>query len=332
MGELAHGEHVTRHQPTDTARALVTGASGFIGQALCRALVSEGVEPFALRRPDSDMVGGTPYVTADLADPVQVRQCLDRVKPDVIFHLAGLTGATPALDAVLPTFAANLTSTVILLTAATEVGCRRVVLAGSLEEPPADDRTGPSSPYAASKWAASMYARMFWQLYRTPVTVARIFMVYGPNQRDENKLIPYTIRSLVSGAEIRLSSPSRDVDWVFVDDVARGLIALSRAANVEGTSIDIGTGVLVSVRQVIERIVDLVGAPGQTRFGTLPDRPNEQVRRADVNRTEQMIGWRPSVGLEEGLAVTVDFYRGLLATDSPPAPEAPHYAQPPSNN
>jgi len=303
-----------------SVKALVTGASGFIGASLCRALVADGIEPVALRRPESKSLARITSVTASLADEAALTRCLDQVKPDYVFHLAGVTSATRALDAVGPTFSTNLASTVNLLTAVTHVGCRRVVLAGSLEEPDATAAPpAPSSPYAASKWAASMYAQMYWRLYRTPVAVARIFMVYGPLQRDTNKLIPYAIRSLLSGDELRLSSGSRGVDWVFVDDVARGLIALSRAASVDGISVDIGTGVLTSVRQVVERIATVVGGQARLRFGALPDRPDEQVRCADVNLTERLTGWRPLVGLDEGLVRTVD--EAKFQWRQPPQPE-----------
>ena len=293
-------------------KALVTGASGFIGRALCRSLIDAGIETIALSRPDTARLEGVTSVVADLADEAAVTRCLGDVKADLVFHLAGLTSATRDLDAVVPVFNTNLTSTVNLLTAATRVGCRRIVLAGSLEEPDAASADEvPSSPYAASKWAGSMYARMFWQLYQTPITVARIFMVYGPQQRDTNKLIPHAIRCLLAGEPLRLSSGTRAVDWVFVDDVARGLLALSHADGVDGSSVDLGTGVLTSVREVVERLARLAGSQAGLQFGALPDRSHEQVRSADVKRTEQLTGWRAVVNLDDGLARTVDSYRVL---------------------
>jgi UDP-glucose 4-epimerase len=293
-------------------KALVTGASGFIGRALCRSLIDEGIETTAMTRLGAATLEGVTSVTADLGDEAAVTRCLGDVRADLVFHLAGVTSATRTLDAVVPTFNANLTSTVNLLTAATRIGCRRIVLAGSLEEPdgPSADDV-PSSPYAASKWAGSMYARMFWQLYQTPVTVARIFMVYGPQQRDTNKLIPYATRCLLAGEPLRLSSGTRAVDWVFVEDVARGLLALSRADGVDGLSVDLGTGVLTSVREVVERLARLAGRDARLQFGAFPDRPQEQVRCADVARAEQLTGWHALVNLDDGLARTVDSYRVL---------------------
>jgi nucleoside-diphosphate-sugar epimerase len=233
---------------------------------------------------------------------------LSDVRPDVIFHIAGFTSAARDLSAVIPSFQVNLVSTVHLLTAAAGTGCRRIVLAGSFEEPQALDSV-PSSPYAASKSAATAYARMFWHLFRTPVTVARIYMVYGPAQRDLKKLIPYTILSLLQGTRPQFTSGTRQVDWVFVDDVVRGLIELSQAEGVEGRAVDLGTGIATSVREVVETIAALMESRTAPTFGDVPDRQDEQIRVADVARTEALLGWKPSIALRDGLAQTIAYYR-----------------------
>lgn len=209
---------------------------------------------------------------------------------------------------VLPTFHTNLLSTVNLLTAAAEVECRRIVLAGSLEEPESNDGA-PSSPYAASKLAATTYARMFWELYKTPITSARIFMVYGPGHRDVKKLIPFTILSLLREEPPAVSAGARLVDWVFIDDVISGLIALAHAPGIEGQSLDIGTGTLTSVRDIVLSLTKTVGSKVQPAFGAVPERPTEQVRAADTARTTALTGWKPVVTLAEGLQRTVDYYR-----------------------
>jgi len=290
------------------ARALVTGATGFLGTHLCRELVLRGMTVQAVCRPDSGvLLRGVERFVCDLLDPGALAQVLRRARPDYVFHLAGFTSAARELNAVLPSFHTNLASTVNLLTAVAEVGCKRLVLAGSLEES-AIAFSSPSSPYAASKWAASTYARMFWQLFQTPVTVARIFMVYGPGQRDVSKLIPYTILKLLQRGDLQFSSGLREVDWVFVEDVARGLVSLSQAQNVNGESLDLGTGLLTSVRDVVERLVQSIDPSARPVFGALQERPAEQICHADLVRTEALSGWKPTVRLDEGLRRTVDHY------------------------
>ncbi len=123
--------------------------------------------------------------------------------------------------------------------ACTEIGCHRIVLAGSLEEPDLDQGSGPpSSPYAAAKWASNAYARMFHDLYQTPVVTAKLFMVYGPEQ-NPRFLIPHVISSLLEGVAPKVSSGNRSVDWIYVDDVVSGLLAMADAPDIEGGTIDL---------------------------------------------------------------------------------------------
>ena len=135
-------------------RALVTGASGFIGSRLLDRLLAEGVQVDALsssERTSADVR----WWTGDPCDTERVVEIARDVKPDDLFDPASHVSGSRALDAVLPTLNANLVSTVNVLLAAADVGCRRVVLAGSLEEP--DCEAGepvPVSPYAAAKFAA----------------------------------------------------------------------------------------------------------------------------------------------------------------------------------
>jgi UDP-glucose 4-epimerase len=292
-------------------RILVTGASGFIGSHLCRRLLSEGAEIFAVSRtiPSKDEAGFH-WFQGDLTEFIATRELIHRIRPSVVFHLAGITLGHRNLEAVLPTFHNNLITTVNLLTALGEVGCQRVLLAGSLEEPEQSKQFAvPSSPYAASKWAGSLYGRMFHSLFSLPVTVLRIFMTYGPEQRDVNKLIPYVILSLLHGKVPELTSGRRLIDWVYIQDVVDGFIAAAQADNIEGCTVDIGTGKLVSIKAVVEQIIQITHSEIEPHFGAVPDRLMEQERVADVLLSNILINWKPSVSLEEGLKLTVEWYR-----------------------
>jgi len=291
-------------------RALVTGASGFIAAPLMRRLTGLGATVHGVSR--SAPAEGTPgavFHPLDLADAAGVSRLFEAVKPELVFHLASHVAGSRGLDLVPSTFRDNLVSTVNLLMAAGTTPCKRFVLTGSLEEPasPAD---APSSPYAAAKAAASLYADLFHALYRVPVVKARLFMVYGPAQRDESKLVPYVIRRLLAGESPKLSPGQRPVDWIFVDDVVDGLIALACSPKaIEGSRLDLGSGSLVTVRAVVERLVALTESRAAPEFGALPERPFEQVRQADTAATEAATGWRPLVPIDEGLRRTIAWYR-----------------------
>lgn len=290
-------------------RALVTGASGFIGSALITRLLAENVEVFAVSRnpPPAGAGDRARWVQGDLQEIDVARRVFEAARPGVIYHLASHVAGARDVQLVLPTFASNLASTVNLLTVASERGCDRVVLTGSLEEP-AEAQAAPSSPYAAAKHAASGYARMFHALFATPVVILRLFMVYGPGQRDVRKLIPSVILSLLQNERPRVSSGGRDIDWIFVDDVVAALIAAARTPGAIGATLDVGSGVLVPIRTVVEKLVEIVNPDLQPLFGAIPDRPLEQLRTADTARTEAVMGWRPCIELDEGLRRTVDWY------------------------
>jgi len=250
---------------------------------------------------------------ADLANEAEVRRIVHAVRPEVIFHLASHVKGAPDLEHVLPTFHSNLQSTVNLLTLAVESECRRVVLTGSLAEPEAENGEAfPSAPYAAAKWASSGYARMFHALYKLPVVIARVFMVYGPAQIDLTKLIPYVILSLVQGKSPKITSGDRLVDWIYVSDVIGGFLALAQRPGIEGSTIDLGSGALVSIREIVQQVASIVGGARTPEFGALPDRPMEPVRLAKTAETFAKIGWKPQVSLREGLERTVAWYRAEL--------------------
>src|SRR5262245_25418968 len=227
MKELLSALSVTTssHGPQVRDRKiLITGGSGFLGSHLCRRLRELGAEVHATSR--LDRIGdGSIWWKSDMADLSAARRLLAAVKPDIVYHLAGSVGAGPDFNLVVPAYHSLLTSTVNLLVAATEIGCRRVVLTGSLTEP-VPDRANPTpaSPYAAAKWAASGYGRMFHSLFQTPVVILRPFMVYGPAQAP-SKLIPSVIRSLLDGISPRVSSGKQRADWIYVSDVIDGFVA-----------------------------------------------------------------------------------------------------------
>lgn len=299
-------------------KILITGASGFIGSHLLSRLCENRADVYAVSRSvgvNLPQKNGPRWFQADLAETSAVRDILSEVKPDIIIHLASHVAGARDLGMVLPTFRSNLMSTVNLLTIASEIGCQRIVLTGSMEEPEsADPEVIPSSPYAVAKWAGSAYARMFHALYRLPVTTLRVFMVYGPAQKDLRKLIPYVILSLLRKETPKLADGKREIDWIYVDDVVEAFLAAARAPNIEGRTIDVGSGALVSIRTVVEHLVHMINPRIQPLFGSIPVRPLEQVRVADLINSKLSLGWQPATSLETGLKKTVTWYERQISS------------------
>ena len=303
-------------KPLGETRALVTGASGFLGAHLCRRLLAGRAEVHAVSRTphEHETADGLRWWQCDAVDAGAVHDLIGRLKPDVVFHFGGMVTAAPDVRLVAPTFHSLLTSTINVLTAATEIGGCRVVLSASLEEPTEGtaDTLVPASPYGAAKLAGGAYARMFVELYGTPVVSLRPFMAYGPGQNPA-KIVPYTILSLLRGEAPQLSSGDRALDWVYVDDVVDAFVAAVARPGVEGRTLDLGLGTAVPIRDVVARVVRMVAPSITPRYGARPDRPDARTRVADVEATASALGWRGTTSLDAGLARTVEWYRRSLA-------------------
>ena len=289
---------------------LVTGATGFIGSHLCERLLANDNEVHAVsRRKQTFARKGIHWSQADLAEMADVRNLLIATKPDLIFHLASQVSGSRDLSMVESTFRNNLMTTVNLLTVATEFACRRIVLTGSLEEPDPDDSDNtPSSPYSITKWASGAYGRMFYALYQLPVVILRLFMVYGPGQSDLRKIVPYVILSALKGEAPKLTSGVRPIDWIYIDDVVEGLCLAATAKDIEGSTLDIGSGNLVTIRKVVEKLIHTTGSKVVPLFGAVADRALEQVRIADAANSYAKIGWTPQTPIDAGLELTANWY------------------------
>lgn len=296
-----------------SATVMVTGASGFLGSHVCQHVSRHGGMVHAVSRsPRENQDNGPFWWQANLEKIEDTRKVCLSIKPDIIFHLSGLVSGAQSRELVLPTFHSLLTSTVNLLTVASEIGCRRIVLAGSLNEPSSDQgETIPSSPYAAAKWASSGYGRMFHALYGTPVVIVRTFMTFGPGQ-EPGKLIPAVTLALLKGEPPKLSSGQWKADWIFVDDVIEGFLAAAMTPGIEGETFDLGSGSLVTVRDLVDMVVDVSGSPLKPQFGALADRKIEPARKADLSRTCAKLGWKPTTSLKSGVQRTVDWYKSQL--------------------
>ena len=278
-------------------RVLVTGATGFVGRALAHRLVIEGARVTALvrekvgRRLGDGLPAEIEVREVDLRYAAGVKRAIDSVNPTLVMHLAAVGVADPFLP-IGEALRGNLEATLNLLRGVQ--GRCRVVLARTPGELLA------LNPYAASKAAAWQFGQMFGRTEGWPIVGAMLFQVYGPGQSTRT-VLGAALKAAQADESFAMTSGEQQRDWIYIEDVVEGLLATARAETVDGETVELGTGVATAVRQVIERLFARVGR-GQLRVGVLPQRPGEAPeQKADADRTEQLIGWRAKVGLNEGL-------------------------------
>ncbi len=287
-------------------RVLVTGGTGFIGSRVVARLASLGAEThLAVRRP----VAVERAHVVDLDEPDACLALVAAIEPQVVLHLASLVSGARGVDLVVPMMRANQGFAVNLLAAVAQAApAARVVLAGSIEENLGGDESAPTSPYTAAKLAATSYATMFARLWDLPVSVLRIAMVYGPGQADRSKLVPSVTTALLRGEDPPVSSGRRLVDWVFVEDVVDAFLCAAGTATPPGTVVDVCSGEPVTIRETLDRLAGIVGGSGAPRFGAIPDRVADAAQIGDPRAAAELIGWRPTTSLDNGLRRTVGWY------------------------
>lgn len=306
-------------------KALVTGGAGFIGSAVARALVAQGdgvrvLDNLATGQRDR-VPPGSEFVEGDLRDPDALRRCCRGV--EVIFHHAAIRSVPRSVDDPLLSNDANVTGTLNLLVAAEEAGVRRVVYASSSsvygDSEGAINREdmapSPRSPYAVSKLAGEYYCRVWTHLKGLSTVSLRYFNVFGPGQPAESKyaaVFPAFISALVAGRKPEIHwDGEQSRDFSFIDDVVHANLLASSADGgvVDGAVINIGGGRPHTVNEVFESVSKTLGAAVEPR--RTPRRPGDvRSTRADIDRAQALLGWRPETDWDDAVRATVEWFRG----------------------
>jgi dTDP-glucose 4,6-dehydratase len=166
----------------------------------------------------------------------------------------------------------------------------------------------PTNPYAASKAGADRLAFSYYVSFKVPVIITRCSNNYGTHQYPE-KLFPLFITNAMENKKLPVYGTGRNTrDWIHVDDHCSALEMLIEAENVEGLVFNIGAGHELSVLQIADRIVSLLGK-SEDLVEHVKDRPAHDRRYAlDTSRIRQLVGWKPQVEFDNGLADTVRWY------------------------
>jgi nucleoside-diphosphate-sugar epimerase len=306
-------------------RILVTGAAGFIGSVLCRALLAAGAEVYGLVRPSTqpwrlaDLSGRLQLEPIDLLNRAELRQRVANLRPRFVFHLA-VQGVDPARRVPHDMLAVSLFGTHNLIEALSDHPPDRIVHVGSSTEyghkaqPMSEtDLLEPVSIHGVGKAAASLLALQAARAQGLPVVVLRLFTIYGPWE-SAHRFIPTVIRAGLTGEAIRLTLPGYSHDFVYVDDAVEACVSALSAHLEPGEVFNVGSGRQATNEAVVAEIGRALGTPilvdPRPFTANVWDTPHWV---ADPSRAAQRLRWRARHSLTEGLTQTVAWFRGHQA-------------------
>jgi nucleoside-diphosphate-sugar epimerase len=282
-------------------RVLVTGARGFIGSHVVTALEARGADVSAFARPD------------DYHDAQTVERVFRKVSPSILVHCAWRLA--PGSDYLGdPANSHEVVASLRLFRLAQAAGCARIVGVGTcLEYAGADGpvaETAPLQPrtlYGTSK-AALFFASAAWAREAdVSLAWARLYFPYGPAEA-KHRLIPTVVNGLLRGERVATTAGTQRRSWIFAPDAGDAIAAIAMS-DVDGP-VNVGAEEVVAVRDVVERIADMLGRRDLLDIGAFPPRPDDpQVLWADIRKLTSSVKWKPTRDLNAGLEETIAWWQ-----------------------
>jgi|TARA_Y100000294_G_scaffold23710_1_gene20178 NAD dependent epimerase/dehydratase len=311
-------------------KVLVTGSDGFIGSHLVERLLEENCQVKAfiyynsfnswgwLDNVSNEKLSEIEIFTGDVRDPNGVRTAVKDV--DIVFHLAALIGIPFSYHSPDSYIDTNVKGTLNVLQASRDYNSKRVIITstsevyGTAQYVPIDEKhpLQGQSPYSASKIGADKIAESFCRSFEMPVVIARPFNTYGPRQ-SARAVIPTIVTQLLNdkkGIQLGSLSPTRDLNYV--SDICNGLIALAECDGAIGREINIGSGTEISINDLANQIIDIMGVDVSVISDENRVRPeNSEVERlvCDSGLLRQLTRWKPEITIKEGLVKTIEWFK-----------------------
>ena len=307
-------------------KALVTGGAGFIGSSLADELIKQGAKVSIIdnlltgfRENLEEITGDFEFFEADINDDDALHKALDGV--EVIFHQAALPSVPRSVDDPAETHQACVNGTFNLLNRAREKGVRRIIYAasssayGDQEVLPKIETMAPDplSPYAAAKLAGEYYCRIFSNVYDMECIALRYFNVFGPRQNPSSQysgVISRFIDALMKDEPpVIYGDGEQTRDFTYIANVIDANIKAASSSNGIGEVMNAANGEKVSLNQLLETLKKITGRENVTAE-FLPERKGDvKHSQADNRKAVEMIGYEKLVGLEEGLRLTIDWWK-----------------------
>ncbi|MBI3423762.1 MAG: NAD-dependent epimerase/dehydratase family protein [Acidobacteria bacterium] len=303
-------------------RVLVTGATGFIGANLVRALLQSNAEIHVIARAGADrwrlaeIAAQLIWHAADLTARAPLARAVAAAQPDFIFHSAAFGGHSTTAAQRAAALGDTVAGTANLLEALAPLPYRRLVhLGSSLEYGPKaqplreDDLLTPNTFRGATKAAAALLCLQAARAEQKPIVVLRPFSVYGPWEAH-GRLLPTLMLALLRGGELPLTEAGIYRDFIFVEDVVEACLRAAATDGVVGEIINAGSGEQYSNEEVVALAQEVAGIRLKVTPGTFPRRPSDTAHWvADIGKAQRLLDWQPRHDLRVGLTKTFAWFR-----------------------
>ena len=301
---------------------LVTGGAGFIGSQLAEELLRRGhyvriVDSLITgKRRNLEVVKGAEFQEGDLSDPAVAVRAVAGM--DYVLHQAAIPSVPRSVQDPATSNRANITATLNVLVAARDARIKRLVYAGSSSAygntptlPKREDMpTNPLSPYALQKLVGEQYCQLFTTLYGLETVTTRYFNVFGPRQDPGS---PYSgVISLFATALLEHRQPviygdgEQTRDFTFVANVVDGVLRCCDAPNVAGEMMNVATGGRISLNELLQTMNRIQGTTLKATYQA-PRAGDVKDSQADITKARKLLGYTPTVNLEEGLRRTLEW-------------------------
>jgi len=310
---------------------LVTGCTGFIGSNLAIRLVKDGYEVYGLVRHTSrseldslrPVMDRVHFIEGDLCEYHSLLSAVETSNPQFILHLGALTPVRLSYEDPFPFLRTNFLGTCNLVHSILDRAPRARLIAASTAEVygwqgskplKEDTRLRPSSPYAVSKAGADEYIQMAMKVYGLKATVLRCNNTYG-RKKEMGFLVEYLITSMLDGGPVYVGSPDHVRDYMWVDDHVNAYLLSIEKESAEGEVFNVSPGNPISNIDLAKKLANMIHFTSQIVEGSYP--PGYPMRPAKLDTKYivldssriMKLGWKPSVTLDEGLSMAVDYWR-----------------------
>ena len=297
-------------------RLLIIGGTGFIGKNLSKNAIIKGLNVTSLslnEKENFNKVTGVKYLYCDVLDLINLKEIF-KTDYDYIINLSGYVDHSKFYEGGIDVIKSHFYGLINILNCVNFNKCKKFLNVGSSDEygdslSPQNESLSPkpNTPYAFSKYAGTTLLQYLFRSENLPISIIRLFLVYGPDQNKE-RFLPQVINGCYSKNPFPVSLGEQVRDLCFIDDVVDAIFLILFSTKTNGEVFNVGSGQPIKIKNLINLIRNKIGY-GIPEFGKQPYKNNEIMSLyADISKIKKIIGWSPQISLDEGISRTINSF------------------------